>query len=159
MVIGVLSGMLILMFQACTTAQLLKWAVDLGKFIKGHFTKLSKEMKHFSLSNTGLAVLIVLGSIFFGFLGSDQGFQITGHLVSTSATSVSLVATFESISVYAKYADDDDNDNSAIIEYRQGSGVWKQAHDPWMERGVREARGSIVGLAPDTSYEARVTFS
>jgi len=88
---------------------------------------------------------------------------------------MTLLATFECISVRAGFAGDTNANNSAAIEFRvAGSATWLQAYSPVIDRRVavnilgtptdnsnnlNQARGSIVGLAADTLYDVRTTWT
>lgn len=82
--------------------------------------------------------------------------------------SLTLAATFESISVKAAFTDPNDN-NGVAIQFRQGSGAWRDAYPPFVDRRdtvsgsanpyVDQARGSIVGLTAGTAYEVCVTVT
>ena len=70
-----------------------------------------------------------------------------------------LVATFESVSVYATYSGDSNTDGTAVVEYRElPGGTWTTAHPPWADRGERELRTSLVELTPDREHQVRVPF-
>jgi hypothetical protein len=93
---------------------------------------------------------------------------------NTDATTLpgdlTLSSTFRSISVRAAFQGDANANNAAMVEYRQSGGAtWYAAYPPIVDRRAmlanestnpyrNEARGSIVGLAPDTVYEVRVTW-
>lgn len=89
------------------------------------------------------------------------------NLVTPGA--LSLTSTFESLSVRAKFSGDANASASAIIRYRTMGGTWKQAYLPIVDRRasingvdntayVNEARGSVVGLTPNTPYEIELTW-
>src|SRR5215813_10189290 len=76
---------------------------------------------------------------------------------SLTPGSVSLSATFETISVRAKFSGDSNATATATIQFRRsGDVVWHDAYPPFIDRrtninGVNnpyafDARGSIVGL-------------
>jgi plastocyanin/regulation of enolase protein 1 (concanavalin A-like superfamily) len=100
-----------------------------------------------------------------------------------------LAATYENISVYANFSNDD-GDNSAIMEYRpHGTSAWIRGMDLVVDRRANlsqtggcnggnklaeersetgwcdnnpfknQWRGSILGLQPNADYDVRVTFS
>jgi len=85
----------------------------------------------------------------------------TGSSGEASATStptlpegtMRLVATFRSISVYVGYRG---ARASLPVAYRQTGGEWRQGHPLWVDPAAGEARGSLVELEPDTTYEVRV---
>jgi hypothetical protein len=86
-----------------------------------------------------------------------------------------LIPTFECISVYANFSNDDNGNNTASLSYRRaGSGAsfipgmaltvdrrntvadgTGSASNPFVDQW----RGSILGLQPNTTYEVKVTFS
>jgi len=89
----------------------------------------------------------------------------------TTPGTLSLMSTFECISVRTAFSGDDNANNSAAIQYRKaGSGTWLNAYPPAVDRrksingldntfNAFQARGSIVGLTPNTSYEVTLTWS
>ena len=87
----------------------------------------------------------------FGLLGQKK--QGQGAL---AADAVSLTSTFKSISLYTNYPS---VSPQVKLDFRKsGSANWIGAQDPFVDIGDNQVRGSIVGLAPDTNYEVRVTF-
>jgi hypothetical protein len=89
---------------------------------------------------------------------------------SLTPGSVLIAATFEAISVRAQYSGDSNSNGSATIQFRRsGETSWHYAYPPFIERrttigGVAnpyasEARGSIVGLTPNTAYQVQVTWA
>src|SRR6266404_7554629 len=89
---------------------------------------------------------------------------------STTPGSLTLSSTFDAISVRASFSGDPNGNNSATIQFRkQGDSVWKSALAPIVDRRtsisghanpyLNQARGSIVGLQPGTTYEVSLTFS
>jgi len=91
-------------------------------------------------------------------------------VASTTPGSLTLSSTFDAISVRASFSGDPNGNNSATIQFRkQGDSVWKSALAPIVDRRtsisghanpyVNQARGSIVGLQPGTTYEVSLTFS
>ncbi len=94
--------------------------------------------------------------------------SLTTH--STRPGSVALLSTFNAISVKASYSDDDNSNNSALVQFRKaGSTTWLNAYTPFIDRrqtlgGImnnyaNQARVSIVGLTPNTLYEVQVLWS
>jgi hypothetical protein len=90
----------------------------------------------------------------------------------TTVGSLSLVPTFRCISVYASFSGDNNQNNSATMEYCVSGGNWITGHELVVDRRLtipesggatnpfyNQWRGSIVGLDPWTTYEVRVTFS
>ena len=95
---------------------------------------------------------------------------------ATTVGSLQLTATFVNISVYANFSDDDNGNNTAILEWRESGGTWKPGmaltvdrrqtiYDRLYYNGVgpnpfrNQWRGSVLGVQPDTEYEVRVTFN
>lgn len=83
---------------------------------------------------------------------------------------VTVSATFQSISVSANFSGDSNGNAIASIRFRKGAGdSFHQAYPPFIDRratigGVanpyaNQARGSIVGLSENTSYDVEVTWS
>jgi hypothetical protein len=91
----------------------------------------------------------------------------------TTVGSLDLTATFECISVYSNFSDDDNEDNFASFEWRKAGGSWKQGMALTVDRRAtvtsedgtytndfqNQWRGSILGLTPGTQYEVRVTYT
>ena len=80
---------------------------------------------------------------------------------------VTLAATFESISVTAQFTGDANANATVAVQYRvTGSGAFKNAYTPFIDRrvviagvpnpNVNQARGAIVGLTANTSYDVQV---
>ncbi len=99
---------------------------------------------------------------------------------TTTVGSLTLSHSYSTIAVYANFSADDNENNSATLEYRKvgdpdwiqvipftvdrrdqysyyngdlGATIWKD--NPWKD----QYRAVIFHLDPDTQYEARVTFS
>ena len=89
----------------------------------------------------------------------------------TTPGAVTLSSTFECISVRAAFSGDDNANNSARIQFRRaGTTTWLNAYTPAIDRRTSvngndnsanafQARGSIVGLTPNASYEIQVTWT
>lgn len=93
----------------------------------------------------------------------------------TTPGTVTLLSTFEAISVRAAYSGDTNANNAATVQFRRtGETSWLDAYAPVIDRrtsvnvqgslldnsnNVNQARGSIVGLTPATSYDVLVTWS
>ena len=106
-------------------------------------------------------------------ISQDQTVTILTAQASTTTTpgTLTLSSTFEAISVRAKYSGDTNANNSAITQYRKsGDATWHDAYPPVVDRRTSingtdntafafEARGSIVGLTPNTLYEVRLTWT
>ncbi|MBI3182656.1 MAG: DUF1565 domain-containing protein [Myxococcales bacterium] len=94
--------------------------------------------------------------------GEDSGTASDGGLGPGAVApfvSLALRPTFRSVGVYSGYSGDPDDDAAASIDYRPAGGsAWRPAYPPYLDRGDRQARGSIVGLAPCSTYEVRVTY-
>jgi len=83
---------------------------------------------------------------------------------------VTLAATFESISVTAQFTGDANANATVAVQYRvTGSGAFKNAYTPFIDRrvviagvpnpNVNQARGAVVGLTANTSYDVQVTWT
>jgi hypothetical protein len=88
----------------------------------------------------------------------------------TTPASLILSTTFQSISVKAPFSGDANANNSALIQYRPtGTTTFLNAYTPFIDRRATlgsvtnpynsQARGSIVGLMPNTSYDVQVTWT
>ena len=107
--------------------------------------------------------------------GSGESDEATVNITidadPTTPLGVTLSSTFEAVGVRAKFAQDSNFDNSATIQWRKaGETPWKDAYTPMIDRrqtilgednsaNVNEARVSIVGLEPETTYEVLATWS
>jgi hypothetical protein len=94
-------------------------------------------------------------------------------LAATNATTTGVLtvnANDTTLSVRAKFTGDDNANNSALIEYKKHSDVtWIAAYAPFIDRrqyltgvantNVNEARGIVIGLLINTSYDVRITWS
>jgi hypothetical protein len=92
-----------------------------------------------------------------------------GH---TQVGALTLAATYQSISLYANFANDD-GDNQASFEYRKaGAAAWIPGMDMTVDRRANvtgngtfanpfrnQWRASVLLTDPDTLYEVRVTFA
>ncbi len=89
---------------------------------------------------------------------------------SLTPGAVDLAPTFEAISVRARFFGDGNANATAAVKFRKrGEAVWHDAYPPMIDRRERlggavnpyafEARGSIVGLASNTTYEVQVTWA
>jgi hypothetical protein len=92
-----------------------------------------------------------------------------GH---TQAGTLGLASTYQSVSVYANFANDD-GDNQATLEYRPaGVSTWTRGMDMTVDRRANvtgngthpnpfrnQWRASVLLADPDTLYEVRVTFA
>jgi hypothetical protein len=78
----------------------------------------------------------------------------------TVVGTISLVPTIECIGVVSNFTSDNNQNNNAILEYRQaGTSTWKTAPQMYADRSSRQYRGSIFWLTADTTYEVRVTYT
>jgi hypothetical protein len=77
----------------------------------------------------------------------------------TTPGTITVIPTFECIGVRASYTGDNNQNNSAILQYRQSGGTWKTAPEMFADRANHEYRGSIFWLTPRTQYEVKVTFN
>ncbi len=94
---------------------------------------------------------------------------------ATSNLSIELIPTYESIGVYLSFQDDDNDNNTASVEYREvGGGAFIQGFDMTPDRRDTvgnditpsfpnpykdQWRVSIVGLTASTTYEVQVTVT
>jgi len=77
----------------------------------------------------------------------------------TTAGGLSLSPTFECISVESNFTGDGNQNNNAVLEYRQaGTGSWKTAPQMYADWANHQYRGSIFWLVSNTEYEVRVTY-
>src|SRR3972149_10131687 len=76
----------------------------------------------------------------------------------TTATTISAVPTYENIGVVVGYSGDNNQNNSATLEYRLTGGTWKTAPQMYSDRTNKQYRGSIFWLTPNTDYEVKVTI-
>lgn len=90
---------------------------------------------------------------------------LLGAVITTTPGPVSLSATFQCISVRAKFSGDSNSNNSATVQFRRsGDSNWHNAYTPTFDRRtgtdsyINEARVSIVGLLPNTSYDVAITW-
>lgn len=99
--------------------------------------------------------------------------QAASH--ATANVTLELIPTYESMSVYLSFDDDDDGDNSATMEYRQvGAGSFITGMDMVVDRRdivqndktkldpnpfKNQWRASLLGLQAGTDYEVQVTVS
>ncbi|MEK7617369.1 MAG: metallophosphoesterase [Patescibacteria group bacterium] len=98
----------------------------------------------------------------------------SGNPLSGTATgSVSLAATYESISVYAPFSNDPNGNNSATFKWRKSGEAWKNGMDMTVDRRDRvissefnqpnpvknNAIASVLNVSPNTQYEVQVTFA
>ena len=78
--------------------------------------------------------------------------------------SLELHPTFNNMSVYLRYAGDDDHDSRASLYYRKaGEHEWRQAHPPVRidakMLGGRQWTGSLLFLEEGTRYDVRMTLT
>jgi hypothetical protein len=71
-----------------------------------------------SIVVTGLVILSIV------LMGMPSTVLAAGN--GTSIDTLTLTATFECISVYSNFSDDDNGNNQATLEYREIGGSWKQ---------------------------------
>src|SRR2546430_5044551 len=107
--------------------------------------------------------------VLFTALISLKGLAVA-QTQSLTPGGVSVSATFEAISVRAKFSGDSNANATATIKFRTSQEVaWHDAYPPFIDRratigGVAnpysfEARGSIVGLTSNTVYQVQVTWA
>lgn len=98
-----------------------------------------------------------------------------GAVNSTTPGPMITLSTFECISVRAWYTNDANNDNSATIQFkRTADSTWLNAYTPIIDKRAEvviqgttnlnttnqfQARGSVVGLVPNTSYDVKLIWS
>ena len=90
------------------------------------------------------------------------GFSLPVYAATDTVTSgtISLTPTLECIGVVSNFTDDDNQNNNAILEYRQaGTSTWKTAPQMYADRERGQYRGSIFWLTANTNYEVRVTYT
>jgi len=103
-----------------------------------------------------IVIILVLTSLLVTTFPSST-LAATG---TTTTSTLSLTPTFECIGVIVRYTEDDNQNNSATLQYRvTGTASWINAHPMYADRTNSEYRGSIFFLAENTSYDIRVTFS
>jgi hypothetical protein len=89
----------------------------------------------------------------------------------TTPTALTLLSTFEAISVWSPFTGDENNNNSATVQFKaDGSETWLESYTPWIDRRILIAPSgnpnpqsnncvvSIVGLAPDTLYSVKINW-
>jgi hypothetical protein len=104
------------------------------------------------ISITGLIIVLISTLGFPSAVLSASG-------DGTTAGTVSVIPTFESIGVRATYTGDNNQNNSAVLQYRKSGGAWKTAPAMYADRENHQYRGSIFWLTPRTQYEVKVTFN
>jgi hypothetical protein len=108
-----------------------------------------------------LAALIVLAPFLAEFAEAEN---------PTTTGPLTLLSTFQSISVKALFSGDDNANNVAAVQFRRtGTTTWLNAYSPYIDHRAAlggmpnpfasQARGSIVGLNPNTSYDVQVTWT
>lgn len=89
------------------------------------------------------------------------GTHVTANIADnvTTAESLTLTGTTDSIGYEIHYDGDDDNDMTVIVEYKRTDlSTWTSVI-PTYERPDKQIRGDIPNLKPGTSYTIRVTFT
>ncbi|MDP9407922.1 MAG: right-handed parallel beta-helix repeat-containing protein [Actinomycetota bacterium] len=84
--------------------------------------------------------------------------------VASAATAPALISTFTSVSVYWQPSGGSASKRATVSYRPSGESSWRQGQDLWFDGrklGGRPAeyRGSIVELAPGTTYEVRLALS
>ena len=83
--------------------------------------------------------------------------------IRTLVSAPEIVPTFESLGIRWAPSSLGANQTAKVLYRVQGSSAWRNAQDLWFDaRGgkyVREYRGSIVNLIPETTYEVKLTLS
>ena len=114
---------------------------------------------------TRIQVVVLLAALM-----SFAGLVAVADAQSLTPGAVSLSSTFEAVSVRARFSGDSNANATATIQFRKsGDTVWHDAYTAFIDRRVtlggtpnqlvNEARVSIVGLTPNTSYDVLVTWS
>ena len=109
--------------------------------------------------------LLSLALIAFKIVGVAEA-----QSLSLTPGNVLLTATFEAISFRTQFAGDANANARVTVQFKQNSEtLWHTAYPPFIDRratigGVSnpyasEARGSIVGLVPNTTYQVQVTWT
>lgn len=114
----------------------------------------------FDRCNPNRKVVSILACLMMTFaLLASSVISGTSHTAYASSDSVpSAVATFESIGLYWS-PEDGSAGNLCTVHYRPaGSSEWKEALELWYDERNTEYRGSIIGLAPGTAYEVKLTL-
>ncbi len=95
---------------------------------------------------------------------------------ATTVGTLSLAATYESISVYAPFSGDTNANNNATLDYKiSTSPTWIRGHEMYIDRNARiqqsrttsyfnnpyvnQSRASVLLASPCTQYDVRVTFT
>ncbi len=110
----------------------------------------------------GVVIVIVMVPL---FLVAPAGAQ---NVITPGA--VTVTSTFESLSVTAPFTGDANANAAVAVQFRvTGSGAFKNAYPPFIDRRAtiagqanpfaNQARGAIVGLAANTSYDVQVTWT
>ena len=103
----------------------------------------------------GLHTLKVVATDNLGTIGSAQVNVNVKNAVATVAPKA--IATFESLGLYWKPSSTPGAEG-CLVRYRaQGETAWKDALPLWYDARDSECRGSIVHLAPGTTYEVEVS--
>src|SRR3989344_48489 len=127
--------------------------------IKRNYFKLSL------LAIVSFAVFFIFRQQFAGVTQSPNSSESKKDVLAASPDDsvpglLTLISTFKSIGVYGSFTGDANGNVSAKVEYKKaGDAVWIAGHAPIIDQAYKEARGSVVGLTPNTDYEIRVTFS
>ena len=93
--------------------------------------------------------------------------QLAGH--TTENLTLSLAATYRSISVYISFEGDANGNNQGALEYREAGGGWKRGMEMVVDRRDTVTNGAMVypntfndqwrstipGLSPETEYEVK----
>ncbi|OGO22613.1 MAG: hypothetical protein A2144_13990, partial [Chloroflexi bacterium RBG_16_50_9] len=119
------------------------------------FSTILKEAKSMGLRHFARVSLLVF--ILFAASVPTPVFAASGD--ETTTGSLSVVPTIECLGVVISYTGDNNQNNSAVLEYREAGGNWKTAPQMYADRTNRQYRGSIFWLTANTAYEVRVTFS
>ena len=72
----------------------------------------------------------------------------------TTDPSLALAATYESISVYLSFKDDDNDNNEAALEYREAGGSWKRGMAMTVDRRATVRNSSKTYPTPSRTSGA-----
>ena len=93
-----------------------------------------------------------------GCAGSPQAREADTPIAESASalpTGGKAIATFESLGLYWTPPADPGTAGCGVRYRRHGDAQWKEALALWFDARNRECRGSIVHLAPGTTYEVR----
>ncbi len=103
-----------------------------------------------------ISIIILIMVIVFSIEFTPAVLAAAGD--GTTPGSISAIPTFECIGVTVNYSGDNNQNNSAVLEYRPSGGTWKTAPEMYVDRAERQYRGNIFWITANTQYEIRVTL-